>query len=685
MLADAAQGIGIGVLILAAYWLPGAALRDLVDWRGLGRLARLLLPVPLALIAVPLLFTTVAAIVPFHPSLLALAILTAALFALGGVLRWRGLRPALEFRSRTGKTRPRTLETWCVGLFLAGLAVLAMVPRLHLLLHGSDVSTAVISDTYWHLSELTSIVASGLPPRHYLFPDAPLVYYYWSWIYPALLASWPLAGQSLARLLTIHAFINLAAFLGVAYALLRAAVRPWGARLAGVAMLTLVGGFDYFTGPAATLHEWWQAGAAWLASGTQIPNLLTSYMWVPQHVAGAMAFILIVLLVRHVRGRLVLRSPLVALAAVFMFGTSTFVWISFAVAAAVWAVLWRRAWWNRRTWPWLLQPVLLFAALSAPQFLLALHNRGAIGWGDFRAVVLGGLIGVDHPRALLVDQILTWLGLPLVASWVLLVEMGVVFGLFVAFVALAARRGAGAWQRLLAIYPLAYIPLALLLLPPNFGMRGMLPAQLVMVLAATLVLARLDWRGLPTWHKVAIIYLLGVAFLAQSVSPLMEWAYLARRGLSETLRLSQGWVRLGSDESDGEWRYLIPPAGERAASMAYIAWANAHTPQDALFIEEGLAGESNQLHLLERLRYADPRDVAQNPAGERDFTLAGGRSAAETSFISARATLLESALASGYVTRRHPPLYYVSRSGLKPELGSPVYRDDYVVVYSLDR
>jgi hypothetical protein len=684
MFADTAQGIAIGALILAAYWLPGVALRDLVAWSGLGRLARWLVPIPLALVGVPLLFGTIAAILPFHPSLLALAILTAVLFALGGVLRWRGWRPALAFRSRTGGARPGALETWGVGLVLAGITVLAMLPRLHLLIHGSDVSTAVISDTYWHLSELTSIVASGLPPRHYLFPDAPLVYYYWSWIYPAALASWPLAGQSLARLLTIHAFINLAAFLGVSYALLRAAIRPWGARLAGVAMLTLAGGFDYFTGPAATLHEWWQAGAPWLASGTQIPNLLTSYMWVPQHVAGALAFLLIVLVVRHIKGRLVWRAAMVALAAVFMFGTSTFVWISFAVAAAVWAVLWRRAWWNRKAWPALLVPLLVFAFLAAPQFLLALNNRGTIAWGDFRAVIVGGLLGRDHSFALQADQVLTWLGLPLVAAWVLLVEMGAIFGLYVAFVVCALKRGAGAWQRLLAIYPIAFIPLALLLLPPNFGMRGMLPVQLMMVLAAATLLSRIDWQGLRFWQKGLVVYLLGMTLLAQSISPWMEWAYLARRGLSETLRLSQGWVRLAASEGGEEWRYLIPPASERVASLAYIAWANAHTPHDALFIEENLAGEPNPLHLLERMRFADADDVGRNPAGERDFTLAGGRPAAAAA-AGASGTLLERALASAYVTRHHPPLYYVSRSGEKSNLGLPVYRDDYVVIYSLRR
>jgi len=683
MAASIAQTIGMALLILAAYWLPGAALRDLVAWRGLGRLGHVLLPVPLALIGVPLIFNTAAALVPFRPTLTGLAILTAALFALGALLRQRGWRPVLQFRSRVGATRPRPVETWGVAALLTVVAILAMLPRLHLLVRGSDVSTTVISDIYWHLSELTSIASSGLPPRHYLFPDSPLVYYYWSWIYPATLASWPLAGQSLARALTIHAFVNLLSFLGVAYALLRAAVRPWGARLAGVAMLTLVGGFDYFTGPAATLHEWWQSGAAWLVSGTQIPSLLTSYMWVPQHMAGAMAFILILLLVRHVRGGLALRASLIALAAVFMFGTSTFVWISFVVAAGVWAVLWRRVWWRRAAWPILVLAIVLFAVLAAPQLLLAIGNRGAAGWGNFRAIVLGGLIGVDHPLALLVDQILTWLGLPLVAAWVLLIEMGLVFGLFCVFAVRAVRRGAGSWERVLVFYPLAYIPIGLLLVAPNFGMRGMLPVQVVMVLASALVLARVPWEQLRTWHKAVVLYLFVIALAAQTLSPWIEWAYLARRGVSEALGLQQGWLRLGAADSGEEWRYLIPPAGSPAPSLAYIAWANAHTPTNALFVEENLAEAPNQLHLLERMRFADPGDVARHPAGERDFTLAGGRSIEALWANTPRGTLLERALASPYVTRHRPPLYYVSRSGERPDLGTPVYQDEYVVIYHL--
>jgi hypothetical protein len=683
MPAHVAQGIGIGVLILSAYWLPGAALRGLVEWRGLGRLTYALLPVPLALVGVPIAFSSAAALVPFQPSLFALAILSAALFALGSLLRRRRWQPALEFRPRTGATRPRALETWAVGLLLVGVAVLAMLPRVHMLVYGSDVTTTVISDTYWHLSEVTSIASSGLPPRHYLFPDVPLVYYYWSWIYPATLATWPLEGQSLARLLTVHTFVNLLSFLGVAYALLRASVRPWGARLAGVAMLTLVGGFDYFTGPAATLHEWWQAGAPWLVSGTQLPGLLTSYMWVPQHLAGAMAFLLIAILVRHMRGSLAWRAALAVLAAVFMFGTSTFVWLSFIVGVAVWGMLWRRAWWQRKAWRCLVVPMLLFAILAAPQFLLALSNRGAVGWGDFHAVVLGGLTGAENGRTLLIDQLLTWLGLPLVAAWVLLVEMGLVFGLYCAYVVRAARRGAGRWERFLALYPLAYIPIALLLLPPNFSMRGMLPVQIVMVLAAAAILASLNWRSLRTWHKAALLYLFILTLAAQAISPWIEWAYLARRGVGEVLRLTQGWGPLRASAGSEDVKYLIPPAGTHVPSLAYISWANENTPADALFVEEGLAGEPNQYHLLERMRFADPSDIAQHAAGERDFTLAGGRALEAAWASNPGNTLLGRALTSPYVLRRKPPLYYVSRSGDKPDLGTPVYRDDYVLIYHL--
>src|SRR4030067_1075478 len=126
MATSIAQTIGVTLLILAAYWLPGAALRDLVAWRGLGRLGHLLFPRPLALIGVPLLFNT---------------------------------------------TAPP--ETGAVSLLLPLVAALATLPRLHLLLRGSDVSTTVISDIYWHLSELTSIASSGLPPPQYLCAASP--------------------------------------------------------------------------------------------------------------------------------------------------------------------------------------------------------------------------------------------------------------------------------------------------------------------------------------------------------------------------------------------------------------------------------------------------------------------------------------------------------------------------------
>jgi hypothetical protein len=282
-----------------------------------------------------------------------------------------------------------------------------------------------------------------------------------------------------------------------------------------------------------------------------------------------------------------------------------------------------------------------------------------------------------------VDQILTWLGLPLVAAWVLLIEMGVVFALFCAFAVRAFRRGGGNWERMLAIYPLVYIPIGLLLVAPNFGMRGMLPVQVVMVLASALVLARLPWERLRAWHKAALLYLFVLALAAQSISPWIEWAYLARRGVSEALGLQQGWLRLGAAESGEEWRYLIPPAGSLAPSLAYIRWANAHTPRDAMFVEEDLAQAPSQLHLLERMRFADPSDVAKQPAGERDFTLAGSRSIGALWVNTPRGTLLERALASPYVARHRPPLYYVSRSGERPDLGTPVYQDEYVVIYHL--
>ena len=167
-------------LLFAAYWLPGAAFSTLVEWKGLARPVRWMLPFVISWIVIPLGLNLVAEFWP-QPPLLPVAIgWTILAIGLSWILRRFGKRPVLEFRSRHHIPVSRK-EGWLVGIFLMAFSAMAMLPRISMLWNGSGIPSVLFSDVYWHLSELTAIARSGLPPQHFLFPDVPLVYYYNSW------------------------------------------------------------------------------------------------------------------------------------------------------------------------------------------------------------------------------------------------------------------------------------------------------------------------------------------------------------------------------------------------------------------------------------------------------------------------------------------------------------------------
>ena len=291
------------IVFLLAYWIPGAALASLVEWRGLGRLSRWLGPFALSIVVTPVVLACPSIVVSYKPTLWILGGVSAVLFLAGCALARLGKRPVLDLRRRAGNP-PSRREGILGTIFLLVVAAVAVLPQLHLILNGSSVGTAVLSDTYWHVAEVTSIARSGLPPAHYLFPDLPLLYYFYSWIYPAVLATLPTIGQSLTRLLSIHAAINLAVFLGVLYFFLRMNLGSAKSRGFALVFLTLAGGFDFFVSPSLASHEWWQAASPSLVSLVQIPSMLSNMMTEPQHVAGATAFLLLLILWRNLRGSL---------------------------------------------------------------------------------------------------------------------------------------------------------------------------------------------------------------------------------------------------------------------------------------------------------------------------------------------------------------------------------------------
>jgi hypothetical protein len=673
----------IGVLL--AYWLPGAALASLIEWRGFGRLARWLAPFALSIVVTPVLLVLPTLFTAYRPGLWTLAIFSAALFLAGGLLARLKKRPVLGLRNRVNKP-PSKRETILGAAFVLLVTGMAMLPRLHMLLYGGEIGTANLSDTYWHIAETTAIARGGIPPRHFLFPDLPLLYYYWSWIYPAVLGDLPSLGGSLLRLLNVHTAVNLLVFLGVLYAFLRLNLHSPKTRWFALVFLTLAGGFDFFTGPSLLSHEWWQNYSPALVSKVQIPALLTNFITEPQHVAGATAVLLLLLLWRNVRGNLLIRGMLAVVAAAFMFGTSAFVFLSTAIAVLVWAFFHRRVLLRRRAMLPVLGLAVLFLLLTGSQIALSLSQGSTVRWGEFRAVILEAGTGTSYARSVIIDQILTLLAFPLVSGILLLIEIGLPFALYAAWFFRRLGRRLTGWQGLLAWYPALYIPVAFLLQHTNFALRGMIPVQIVIVLAAAAALEGIDRRSWSRVQKAALNYGFVLLAAAQVLSAAEEWWGFARRGLGAALRLEEGFIALPipTDRAfaDGD-THFIPPMPGLSQNLQYIYWVNANLPADALFVEIGLPEDSNRQHLLERMRFVDPAELEKVLHSERDLNIVDPQALAAWWRGLGGGSVLDKVLRTEYVLRYHVPVYVIVHEGVLPDLGEPVYRDDFVTIYLL--
>jgi hypothetical protein len=673
----------IGVLL--AYWIPGAAFLSLIEWRGAGRFARWIAPFAVSLVVTPVLLVLPTLFGEYRPTLGILAVFSAAFFLIGFVLARLGKRPVLGIRSRS-KNPPSTRETVLGCVFVVLVTGAAMLPRIHMILNGGEIGTAVLTDTYWHIAETTAIARGGIPPKHFLFPDLPLLYYYYSWIYPAVLGTLPTLGRSLLRLLNVHAAVNLLVFLGVLYAFLRMNLHSPKTRWFALVFLTVAGGFDFFIGPSLLSHEWWQNTSPALVSEVQVPALLSNFITEPQHIAGATAFLFLLILWRNVRGGALVRGILAVIAAVFLFGTSAFVFLSAAVAALVWAVFYRRALLRRRALLAMLGLAALFLLLSGPQIALSLTQSGTVRWGEFRAVVVEAATGTSYVRGVVLDQILTLLAFPLVAGALLLIEIGLPFALYAAWFFRHLGRRLPRWQRFLAWYPAAYIPIAFLLQHTNFALRGMIPVQIVIVLAAAQAVEAIGRRSWTRIQRAVLRYGFALLLIAQVLSASEEWWGFARKGLAEVLRFENGFLALPipTDRAfaDGD-THLIPPMKGLPPELAYIYWANENLPANALVVEVGLPADSNRLHLLERMRFADPAEMETVLHSERDLNIVNPEDLRAWYASLEGDTVWEKALHSEYVARNHAPVYVIVHKGVLPELGEPVYRDEYATIYLL--
>jgi len=173
-----------------------------------------------------------------------------------------------------------------------------------------------------------------------------------------------------------------------------------------------------------------------------------------------------------------------------------------------------------------------------------------------------------------------------------------------------------------------------------------------------------------------VVYLGTLIVISQAISPMIELIENFKVPLGAALQV-QGPVTVA--------RIIVaqPPASW-PASLAYIRWANASTPENALFIEEAPSQPDTPVfRRLERLRLLELR--ADKPMTyyyiDAEVVASSDLKSMEDRIRSS--DLREEALKLDYVKRVRPPLYYVSRTGSKDGWGKPVYSDRWVIVYAL--
>ncbi len=664
------------------YLLPGYLLLQLVDLR-IDRTVRFFLALCLSLIIVPCVFIAGGNVYSYLPAGIPWLILV--LLILGGVVivRLRKSRLLIELVAASGE--PISVRLWeklAAWGWIAIFPLVALLPRLDMFIFGGSTRDAGTWDETWHLAQLVSVARTGLPPHHYLFPSISLSYYYGSWIYPAILGNLPWLEVPLARAMAIQAYVVTFAFLGLVYCFLLANYRKWWVRLTGLAFFTILGGFDLYasiTNPANA--EWWQGTVGWLVSGFQVSQFVTLYAWVPQHVAGGMAFVLTLLVWKNFNAPIWLKGILSAFALAFTFTTSPFVFLFFVLAGLVFAALHARELISGIKKSPGRQAVYTGIALAifllvTWQMILGVEGRSSFTLSQFRVPVFEALIGANR-WSVAFDRVLTFLGFPLVASWIGLIELGLPFLLYLVWLIrrLYTREGLpDRFDALIALLPAVSFLIVTTIKDEggggNLAMRGLIPAQILVIFGALQLLDAFTWPAL-LWKRLVIVYLAGSVLLAQGVSALAEVRTDSLPVINETRQHLAGKPSMS---------WLKP--------YEYIPWLNQNTPRNALILEAGCLTAFDQpaYRWLERSRFIMPACGMQMDSfdRDRDFYIQ-----AEWSRLKQLAqdtnNIMDLYKASDFPLKSKMPVYLVSW-GSDPQWagsGQQVYQDSFVTIYKL--
>jgi hypothetical protein len=685
------------ILILIAsavmYLVPGYLAMYIFDIKGIDQFKRFFIALVTSLVLLPTAFTLVGNIHSFIPGLVPWLILNLILGGIGFVLKMRKARLPLVLNPAEGVTRGIILkEKFIVGLFLLMFAALVNLPRILMFIHGDQVLQVGPWDESWHLEELVSVARTGIPPQHFMFPSLKLAYYYGSWIYPATIGNLPGLSVSLSRAMAIHVFVQIFAFLGLVVILLQMNFSRVWSRILGILLVTMMGGLDLYARlPGIGTIDWWSDKQGWFTGRVIIDQFATLYTWVPQHLAGGMAFLLIILIWKNIKASMLVKTILGTLCLTFSFLTSAFVFLASSLAVGIgFLVEWKMLWKSRsKVVVCLLVAGLIFLGVNWQSFLMYSQHGSSFGWAEWRIPLVERFRGDSQINALL-DRFLTFLTLPLTGGFILFIDLGLAYILYVIWWGERLFSGRRVFETpvdyLVGLFPPLSFVLVFLIQDMggggNFSMRGFMPAQILIVFGAVYVVEHfLSVSQSLGWKRFIPVYCAFCLVAAQTVSAYAEVRSTSADVVKLALRDQCGWKTMFWSRAD--FQKTCQPHD----STFYIYWLNQNTPTNAIVLERDISGkDSMKWRWLERNRFLLPEEAKKIYIFLNDWgDLMPSQWDAYVKNMSGINDVLKAYQGVDFRTKNQQPVYLVdSIDSQKPtQSGELVFQDDFVKIYSL--